>query len=179
MMMLTADATTNNIRLAFKVSLLDTSCQFHPKTITLQLNSLRPRIYTSINWAIIGSDDSLSTVRRQAIIWTNAVLLLFGPLETTFIEISTTIEQFSYKKFGLKMSSTKWWPVCLCLSVLRHWQHLVSRYSFLLSSLFRRDVASILFVITGIIYIDGLVQDCSNSSALAMELLLSCTKSST
>ena len=27
-------------------------------------------------------------------------------------------------------------------------------------------------------YIDGLVQDCSNSSALAMELLQSCTKSS-
>ena len=26
------------------------------------------------------------------------------------------------------------------------------------------------------IYIDGLVQDCSNSSALAMELLQSCTK---
>ena len=28
------------------------------------------------------------------------------------------------------------------------------------------------------IYIDGLVQDCSNSSALAMELLQSCTKPS-
>ena len=28
-------------------------------------------------------------------------------------------------------------------------------------------------------YIDGLAQDCSNSSALAMELLQSCTKSST
>ena len=27
-------------------------------------------------------------------------------------------------------------------------------------------------------YIDGLVQDCSNSSALAMELLQSCTKHS-
>ena len=27
-------------------------------------------------------------------------------------------------------------------------------------------------------YFDGLVQDCSNSSALAMELLQSCTKSS-
>ena len=27
-------------------------------------------------------------------------------------------------------------------------------------------------------YIDGLVQDCSNSSALAMELLQSCTKPS-
>ena len=28
------------------------------------------------------------------------------------------------------------------------------------------------------VYIDGLVQDCSNSSALAMELLQSCTKPS-
>ena len=28
------------------------------------------------------------------------------------------------------------------------------------------------------VYIDGLVQDCSNSNALAMELLQSCTKPS-
>ena len=30
----------------------------------------------------------------------------------------------------------------------------------------------------GPVYIDGLVQDCSNSSALAMELLQSCIKPS-
>ena len=36
---------------------------------------------------IIGSDDGLSTGRRQAIIWTNAGILLIGRLETNFNEI--------------------------------------------------------------------------------------------
>ena len=36
-------------------------------------------IYASLNWVIIGSDNGLSPVRRQAIIWTNAGILLFGP----------------------------------------------------------------------------------------------------
>ena len=41
------------------------------------------RIYASLNWVIIGSDNGLSPVRRQAIIWTNAGILLIGPLGTT------------------------------------------------------------------------------------------------
>ena len=36
---------------------------------------------------IIGSDDDLSPDRRQAIIWTNAGILLIGPLGTNFNEI--------------------------------------------------------------------------------------------
>ena len=36
---------------------------------------------------IIGSDNGLSPGRRQAIIWTNAGILLIGPLETNFREI--------------------------------------------------------------------------------------------
>ena len=36
---------------------------------------------------IIGSDNGLSPDRRQAIIWTNAGILLIGPLETIFSEI--------------------------------------------------------------------------------------------
>ena len=36
---------------------------------------------------IIGSDNGLSPDRRQAIIWTNAGLLLIGPLGTNFSEI--------------------------------------------------------------------------------------------
>ena len=35
---------------------------------------------------IIGSDNGLSPGRCQAIIWTNAELLLNGPLETNFSE---------------------------------------------------------------------------------------------
>ena len=55
---------------------------------------------------IIGSDNGLSPNRRQAIIWTNAGILLIGPLGTNFSEI--LIETFSYKKMRLKTLSAKW-----------------------------------------------------------------------
>ena len=53
------------------------------------------------NLTIIGSDNGLSPGRRQAITWTNVGILLIGPLGT-----------------NLKMSSGKWRPFCLGLSVL-------------------------------------------------------------
>ena len=57
---------------------------------------------------IIGSDNGLSPGRRQAIIWTNAGILLIGPLWTNFCEIVIKISTFSFKKMRLKMSSAKW-----------------------------------------------------------------------
>ena len=67
---------------------------------------------------IIGSDNGLSPGRRQAIIWTNAGILLIGPLGTNFSEILMAIETFSFKKMHLKKSSAKWRPFCLGLNVL-------------------------------------------------------------
>ena len=67
---------------------------------------------------IIGSDNSLSPGRRQAIIWTNAGILLFGPLGTNFSEILIEIQAFSLKKIRLKMSSAKCGSFCLGLNVL-------------------------------------------------------------
>ena len=46
---------------------------------------------------IIGSDDGLSPSRRQAIIWTNAGILLIGPPGTNFSEILIEIITFSFK----------------------------------------------------------------------------------
>ena len=46
--------------------------------------------------------------RRQAIIWTNAGILLIGPLWTNFSEIWIKIQTLSFKKMHLKMSSAKW-----------------------------------------------------------------------
>ena len=66
---------------------------------------------------IIGSDNGLSPGRRQAIIWTNAGILLIGPLRTIFSEIFIKIHAFSFKNMRLKMSSAKW-PFCLGLNVL-------------------------------------------------------------
>ena len=54
---------------------------------------------------IIGPDNGLSPGRRQAIIWTNAGLLLIGPLGTNFSEILVGIQTFYFRKMHLKMSS--------------------------------------------------------------------------
>ena len=67
---------------------------------------------------IIGSDNGLSPGRRQAIIWTNAGILLIEPLGTNFSEILIRIQIFSFKKLRLKMSSAKWRPFCLGLNVI-------------------------------------------------------------
>ena len=45
------------------------------------------RIYASLNWVIIGADNGLSPVQRQAIIWTNDGILLMQPLGKNFSEI--------------------------------------------------------------------------------------------
>ena len=82
---------------------------------------------------IIGSDDGLLPGQRQAIIWTNAGILIFGPLGSYFCEIVIEIDTFSFKKMHLKLSSVKWRPSCLGLNVLigqqvitwtyKHWVH--------------------------------------------------------
>ena len=68
---------------------------------------------------IIGSDNGLSPGRRQAIIWTNAGILLIGPLGTKFNEILIEFHTFSLKKMRLKVSSAKWRPFYLGLNVLK------------------------------------------------------------
>ena len=68
---------------------------------------------------IIGSNNGLSPGRRQAIIWTNAGILLIRPLGTNFSKSLIGIQTFSLKKMHLKMSSAKWRPFRLGLNVLR------------------------------------------------------------
>ena len=67
---------------------------------------------------IISSDNGLSPGQRQAIIWTNAGILLIGTLGTKFSEILSEIHTFSFKKIRLKTSSVKWLPFCFDLNEL-------------------------------------------------------------
>ena len=55
------------------------------------------------NLIVIGSNNGLLPGRRQAIIWTNAGILLIVPLGTNFNEISIEIYTSSFKKMNLKM----------------------------------------------------------------------------
>ena len=76
----------------------------------------------------IGSDNVLSPGRRQAIIWTNAGILLIGPSGANFNEILIEIHVFLFKRMHLNISSRKWRPVCLGVNVLNVWKHLVYKY---------------------------------------------------
>ena len=87
-------------------------CRILKWVALIWLNSLRPSELT-----IIGSDNGSSPRRRQAIIWTNA--LLIGPPGTNFNEILIVIHIISFKKIHLKMSSGKWRPFCLSLNELK------------------------------------------------------------
>ena len=88
------------------------------------LNSLRPSDWGRVTHicvgklTIIGSDNGLLPGRHQAIIWTNAGILLTEPLGTNFSEILIGIQIFSFMNMRLKMSSVKWRPFCLGLNVL-------------------------------------------------------------
>ena len=68
---------------------------------------------------IIGSENSLSPGRRQAIFWTNAGILLIVPLGSDCSEILIEIPTFSFKKMHLKMLSAKTAAICLDLNVLK------------------------------------------------------------
>ena len=65
---------------------------------------------------IIGSDNCLSPGRRQAIIWTNAGILLMWTLGTNFSEILSKIHTCPFKKIHLKiwkMVPILSWPQCV------------------------------------------------------------------
>ena len=66
------------------------------------------------------SDNALSPNRCQAIVWTNAGILLIRTLGENFSEILSEIPEcsFSFKKMHLEMSPEKRWPFCLGLNVL-------------------------------------------------------------
>ena len=70
--------------------------------------------------AIIGSDNGLLPDQRQAIIWTNAGILLIECLGTNFSRILIEIQTFSFKEMHLNMLSGKFRPFCLDLNVLKH-----------------------------------------------------------
>ena len=69
---------------------------------------------------IIGSDNGLGPTRRQAIIWTNAWVLLIEQLGTNVSEIIIEIITFSFAKMRLRVSSAKRRPFCLGRNVLMH-----------------------------------------------------------
>ena len=71
-----------------------------------------PHSAASIYRDNIGSDNGLSPIRRQAIIYTNCELRSIGPKGTNFDEIFIKIQKFSFRNINLKITSAKWRPFC-------------------------------------------------------------------
>ena len=60
----------------------------------------------------MGSDNGSSPIRRQAIIYTNHGLLSIGPLGTNVSKILIKVQNRSFTKMHLKISSVEWRPFC-------------------------------------------------------------------
>ena len=73
------------------------------------------------NHTIIGYDNSLSPGWCQAIIWTNAGILLTETLGTNFNEFLIEPLTFAFKEMHLKMSSENCQPFCHGLNVLNYY----------------------------------------------------------
>ena len=71
---------------------------------------------------IIGSDNGLSPGQHQAITWTNARILLIGPLGTNFSGILIEIHIYSFKKIHFKLLAGNWQPFFISLNVLNSYQ---------------------------------------------------------
>ena len=74
-------------------------------------------IYASVKYTITSSDNGLAPDRRQAVIWTNAGLVVAWLLGTYFSKIITWIQTFSYINMQLKMPPTKLRLFCPSLNV--------------------------------------------------------------
>ena len=103
-------------------------------------------MYASVNRVSISSDNGLSPIRRQAIIWTSAGLLSIGPLGPNFSEILIIIQNFSFSKCTWKYRLWKgghfvqggmslfWGIMNECILKMQEWNKVYSiLYWFLVS----------------------------------------------
>ena len=74
---------------------------------------------------IIVSDNGLSPGQRQAIIWTNAGILLIGPLGTNFSEI-LIIQENAFDNVAWKMVAVLSGPQCVNVPIERAYEDIIS-----------------------------------------------------
>ena len=83
---------------------------------------------------IIGSDNGLSPDRRQAIIWTNAGILLIGPLETNQWNLDRNsyafIQENAFEDAVWKMAAILPRPQCVNHIKLHNSIALISNYIY-------------------------------------------------
>ena len=115
----TSKVTTRPVR---SCMILSINYEIHTSIVITHWDGMTDICFS--NRAMFGSDNGLVPGWRQAIIWSNAGILLIAPLWTNFSEmlieyIFIYLSIYSYKKMHLKRSSGKWNPFCLGHHVLR------------------------------------------------------------
>ena len=82
-----------------------------------ELIEAEEHIYPSVNWVIIGSDNSLLPVWHQAIICTNDGLSLIGPHGTNCSQIISKyiiiLQENEYEKIICKTATILFWLQCV------------------------------------------------------------------
>ena len=121
----------------------------------------------------MGSDNGLLPGQWQSIIWTTAGILLIRPLGINFCEILIKINNENV----CKMASISSQLQCVKIEEITstHYQMDLICWYFMLLTLEHCVIRKISVFSSSfhVPHFNGLVQDCSNSSALAMELLQS------
>ena len=94
-------------------------------TLKRQIISTEWRIYASINWAIIGSDNGWSPVHCQAITWTKAGVSLNGPIgRNVKRHFNQNIKKKAFKEISLKILSVNgghFVSACVCQQRTSWW----------------------------------------------------------
>ena len=108
--------------------------------------------------------------KRQTISWTNAGIPLIGPLETSFSEIWSKYNNFSFKKMNLKMSLAKCLAFCLGLimSTVNDWINpcLVNRETY--RWLIDRLIAVLFFTVSHDFHTESSIMTSSNGNISAL-----------
>ena len=100
------------------------------------------RVYASVNYAIIGSDNGLSPVGRQAVVWTNAYYCQLDPWKQTSVTLYSKFKHFHSRKCIWKCRlGNKCLPFCLGLNVFRWFEVVCFAISWLLNLFFSRFVS--------------------------------------
>ena len=118
---------------------------------------------------INGSDNGLSPGRRQAIIWTNAGILLLWTLRNKLKwNLNRNSHIFINRKRLLKMSSGRWRPFCLGLHVLKKGLHTTLKYQlFAVTMKHRHPWENVVSVVKPILVVTvSLVANCSSITSI-------------
>ena len=110
----------------WSISLRSAAHDFAKNTVKLEVlcisNHGAVGVYSqnaSIQMCLVGSDNDLSPIWRQAIIWTNADQLLIRPKGTKFSQILIEIwTVFIHKNAFEFRKCQRWWPFCIYLNML-------------------------------------------------------------